>query len=151
VHCAAEQHAKPKLEPVQLPLQHAGPAKLHVLLSGVHCAAASVAIMLMSLAAPPSITATQLCPTCSYPVLHVTLHAPLAQCAVPNMGAAHTLVLDAYEQLPLAHVPDAAYVRTVVPFAQTVAGGWPQVTPAHGSLLHAPLLQPCAHVISVAS
>jgi hypothetical protein len=54
----------------------------------------------------------------------------------------------AYVQLPPLQVPIAAYVRCVVPFAQTAGGGVLQVTPWHGSPRHMPFAQPLAQVVS---
>jgi hypothetical protein len=52
-------------------------------------------------------------------------------------------------QVPPLHVPLAANVRRVVALAQVAAGGMLHDTPAQGSPLHAPLLQPLAHAVSV--
>jgi hypothetical protein len=46
-------------------------------------------------------------------------------------------------------VPEAAYVVSVVLDVQTFAGGLLQVTPMHGSALHAPFAQPNGQLVSV--
>lgn len=51
--------------------------------------------------------------------------------------------------MPAEHVPVAAYVRRVEPLAHVGEGGMVQVTPAHGSPLHAPPEQPNGHIVSV--
>ncbi len=50
--------------------------------------------------------------------------------------------------MPPLHVPVAGNVLRVVASAQVVAGGVVQVTPRHGSGLHAPALHPNWHVVS---
>jgi len=49
---------------------------------------------------------------------------------------------------PPAQVPDEAQPRRVALSRQYAAGGVEQVTPAHGSLLQAPLVQPYIQVVS---
>jgi hypothetical protein len=51
--------------------------------------------------------------------------------------------------VPPLHVPVAGNVLRVVASAQVVAGGVVQVTPRHGSGLHAPALHPNWHVVSI--
>ena len=46
-------------------------------------------------------------------------------------------------------VPGLPYARRCVELRQIAAGGDVQVTPAQGSALHAPLLQPLVQVTSV--
>jgi hypothetical protein len=55
-----------------------------------------------------------------------------------------------YVHEPLLHVPVAEYVRkVVVPLRHAGAGGELQLTPAHGSALHTPLVHPKVQVVSV--
>jgi hypothetical protein len=65
-------------------------------------------------------------------------------------GVLHWIVVLEYVQLPPLQVPLAAYVRRAEPLAQSAAGGVVQLTPAQGSPMHAPLLQPLGQLWSVA-
>ncbi len=50
-------------------------------------------------------------------------------------------------QLPPLQVPEEPKVRRVVLLRQAAAGGWLQLTPWHGSFVHAPLAQPKGQVV----
>jgi hypothetical protein len=52
-------------------------------------------------------------------------------------------------QVPLPQVPGLPKARRVVPFAQVAAGALVQLTPAQGSALQVPLVQPKAQAVSV--
>jgi hypothetical protein len=94
-------------------------------------------------------------------VRRVEPSAQVAAGGVPHVTAAHGSALQApasqpngqvvsvfaYEHAPAAQVPVAAYVRCVKGSAQLGDGGALQVTVAHGSVAHAPALQPELHEI----
>ena len=64
-------------------------------------------------------------------------------------GALQVVSWKLYEHEPPLQLPGLPYTRRVVAFAQVVAGGVVQLTPAHGSGLQAPPAQPKEHVVSV--
>lgn len=70
------------------------------------------------------------------------MHAP------PLHPNGHVVSVCAYVHVPAEHVPVAAYVRRVVPLGHVAPGGALHVTDAHGSVAHAPPLQPEGHVIT---
>ena len=73
----------------------------------------------------------------------------LAPLHVAAGGALHTAFIDGYEHEPPLQEPGAVYVRRVLELAQSGAGAAPQVTPAQGSGLHAPLAQPNEQAVSL--
>jgi hypothetical protein len=77
-------------------------------------------------------------------VRRVLLPAPVQ---IGAGGVLQAVSVDVYEQLPPEQVPAAEYVRRRLPW-QVAPGGVLQVTPEHGSGLHAPPLQPKGHVVS---
>jgi hypothetical protein len=69
--------------------------------------------------------------------------APLAQ------PFAQVEVVELYEHVPPEQVPDDENTRSVTVSSHRLGGGELQLTPAHGSPLQTPLVQPNEHAVSI--